>query len=238
MGPTQDRPPPVRPGDPVVPSDGYSRTKMAAESLVRSSGLDHCILRLAAILPTRVDVPSVTPMMRLIFDMPVSARCEVVFDLARPVPWYPRPKTPRAREASGERPASAPGARTRAASPSWGEARGNLRRVRPAPARGLALRRRYQRLLPRLVRQQGDPVRPRIQAPFLRGMARCHPAQVRGAEAPGLPPQETHRSLTPRDVAKSRSGPSPAFARPCRGAMSERAPRREFPAIKCRIRGL
>lgn len=81
MGPTQKQTPPLRLDDPVVPTDVYSRTKIEAESLVAASGLRHCILRLAAVLPTTINYAAVFSMIRLIFDMPLEARCEIVIDL-------------------------------------------------------------------------------------------------------------------------------------------------------------
>jgi UDP-glucose 4-epimerase len=81
MGPTQRRTPPVRPEDPLSPTDAYSRSKIEAEALVVASGLRYCILRLAAVLPTVVNYSSVFSMIKLIFDMPLDARCEIVLDL-------------------------------------------------------------------------------------------------------------------------------------------------------------
>jgi nucleoside-diphosphate-sugar epimerase len=81
MGPTQKRTPPIRPDDPLAPMDVYSRSKIEAEALVAASGLRYCILRLAAVLPTALDYSSLFTMIKLIFDMPLAARCEVVVDL-------------------------------------------------------------------------------------------------------------------------------------------------------------
>ncbi|MBN1934958.1 MAG: NAD-dependent epimerase/dehydratase family protein [Anaerolineae bacterium] len=81
MGPTQKRTPPVRSDDPLSPTDAYSSSKIAAEALVAASGLRYCILRLAAVLPTVVNYSSVFAMLKLIFDMPLDARCEIVLDL-------------------------------------------------------------------------------------------------------------------------------------------------------------
>ena len=53
-GNTQDREPPRRVDDPVVATDAYTSHKIACEDLVRSSGLDWCILRFA-------DVPVLGP---------------------------------------------------------------------------------------------------------------------------------------------------------------------------------
>jgi nucleoside-diphosphate-sugar epimerase len=81
MGPTQRRSPPVRPDDPLAPTDAYSRSKIRAESLVAASGLRHCVLRLAAVMPTELFLPSLLKMVRLIYDMPLEARCEIVLDV-------------------------------------------------------------------------------------------------------------------------------------------------------------
>lgn len=81
MGPTQRRTPPVRPDDPLAPLDVYSRSKIEAEALVAGSGLRYCILRLAAVLPTALNYASLIGMIKLFFDMPLDARCEIVVDL-------------------------------------------------------------------------------------------------------------------------------------------------------------
>jgi nucleoside-diphosphate-sugar epimerase len=46
-GHTQDRPPPRRVDDPLVPTDPYSAHKIECEAMVRASGLRWCIVRLA-----------------------------------------------------------------------------------------------------------------------------------------------------------------------------------------------
>lgn len=81
MGPTQERTPPVRPDDPLSAMDAYSGSKIGAETLVAGCGLSYCILRLAAVLPTVLNYPSLFAMIKLIFAMPLDARCEVVVDL-------------------------------------------------------------------------------------------------------------------------------------------------------------
>ena len=81
MGPTQRRTPPVRPDDPLSPMDVYSRTKIEAEALVAASGLRYCILRLAAVLPTVLNYSSLFSMVKLVFEMPLEARCEIVLDI-------------------------------------------------------------------------------------------------------------------------------------------------------------
>jgi nucleoside-diphosphate-sugar epimerase len=81
MGPTQKRTPPIRSDDPLLPMDAYSSSKIEAEALVAASGLRYCILRLAAVLPTVLNYSSLFAMIRLFFDMPLDARCEVIVDL-------------------------------------------------------------------------------------------------------------------------------------------------------------
>ena len=81
MGPTQKRTPPVRPDDPLAPTDAYSKSKIAAEALTTASGLRYCILRLAAVMPTTFMLPVMLSMIKLVFDLPPGARCEIVLDL-------------------------------------------------------------------------------------------------------------------------------------------------------------
>jgi nucleoside-diphosphate-sugar epimerase len=71
-GRTQDQQPPRRVSDPVQPIENYARHKVECEGMVRSSGLEWTILRLAATLPTA---------MRLdpgMFDVPLDNRMEYV----------------------------------------------------------------------------------------------------------------------------------------------------------------
>ncbi len=49
--------------------------------MVAASGLRYCILRLAAVLPTILNYSSLFAMIKLFFDMPLDARCEIVVDL-------------------------------------------------------------------------------------------------------------------------------------------------------------
>jgi nucleoside-diphosphate-sugar epimerase len=79
VGPTQDREPPVRVGDPVAPNDEYVRCKVEAEAEIRGSGLRACVLRLVAVMPT---IPSF-PMRQVVagFDLPLGARCKAVTDV-------------------------------------------------------------------------------------------------------------------------------------------------------------
>jgi len=79
MGFTQDREPPVRIDSPTRPDDTYGRSKVEAESIALSSGTPAAVLRMAAIMPTRGDIP-----LRLAgaaFEIPFAARVEVVVDL-------------------------------------------------------------------------------------------------------------------------------------------------------------
>ncbi len=81
MGHTQDRNPPILPDDILISSDVYSSTKIEAESLVKESGLPFCILRLSAVIPTVINISSLLSMVKILFDMPLDARCEIVFDI-------------------------------------------------------------------------------------------------------------------------------------------------------------
>ena len=81
MGPTQTQAPPVRPDDLVAATDTYSTTKIEAERLVEESGIRHCILRPAAVLPTNIYIKYFLNMIKVMFDMPLSARCEIVLDI-------------------------------------------------------------------------------------------------------------------------------------------------------------
>jgi nucleoside-diphosphate-sugar epimerase len=81
MGPTQGRPPPVKPDDPLHPTDTYSSTKIEAERLVGQAGMRHCVLRLAGVLPTNLNFQYFLSMVKLMFDMPLQARCEIVLDI-------------------------------------------------------------------------------------------------------------------------------------------------------------
>jgi len=79
MGATQHKDPPVRIDDHPRPSDTYSRTKVDAENLVREAALPWSILRLSAVMPTSGMYR--LSMARLMFDMALAARCEIVLDL-------------------------------------------------------------------------------------------------------------------------------------------------------------
>lgn len=80
MGPTQHLSPPVLPGREPAPTDAYSRSKAEAEAFVAASGLRHCILRLAAVMPSSLDIPRLLSMVKVAFDIPLGARCEIVVD--------------------------------------------------------------------------------------------------------------------------------------------------------------
>ncbi len=80
MGPTQDQQPPVTWDAPLNPTDAYSSSKAAAETLVRASNTALCVLRLAAVMPTILILNSMIKMVKLMYDMPLAARCEIVLD--------------------------------------------------------------------------------------------------------------------------------------------------------------
>jgi len=81
MGHTQDRNPPILPDDCLIASDVYSSTKIDAEKLITESGFPFCILRLSAVIPTVINISSLLSMVKILFDMPLNARCEIVFDV-------------------------------------------------------------------------------------------------------------------------------------------------------------
>ncbi len=71
-GPTQHLPPPRRVSDPPNPMEHYSRHKVEAEALVRASGLQWVIFRLAAALPVSLILDAG------MFDVPLDNRIEFV----------------------------------------------------------------------------------------------------------------------------------------------------------------
>ncbi len=71
-GPTQHLPPPRRVTDPPNPMEHYSRHKVEAEALVRASGLQWVIFRLAAALPVSLILDAG------MFDVPLDNRIEFV----------------------------------------------------------------------------------------------------------------------------------------------------------------
>jgi UDP-glucose 4-epimerase len=73
-GITQDREPPLRPLDPVIATNHYTRHKLEAEDMVRASGLDWTILRFGVVL---------APVMSgkfdpVVFDIAADARYEMI----------------------------------------------------------------------------------------------------------------------------------------------------------------
>lgn len=71
-GRTQDRPPPRKATDPVQPIEHYAYHKVECEAMIRASGLEWAILRLAATLPIALRLD---PGM---FDVPLFNRMEYV----------------------------------------------------------------------------------------------------------------------------------------------------------------
>ena len=51
FGYTQDRKPPLKPTDPVNPTNNYTKHKVECEKMIQESGLTWCILRFAAVTP-------------------------------------------------------------------------------------------------------------------------------------------------------------------------------------------
>ena len=71
-GPTQDQLPPRRITDPARPVEHYAHHKVECEEMIHTSGLQWCILRLAATLPLAIKLD---PGM---FDVPLNNRMEFV----------------------------------------------------------------------------------------------------------------------------------------------------------------
>jgi len=71
FGETQHKPPPRTVSDPVQPIDNYTHHKVECERLIRESGLDWAILRLAVVPP--LGLSGFTPK---VFDIPPSTRVE------------------------------------------------------------------------------------------------------------------------------------------------------------------
>ena len=71
-GRTQDQPPPRTVSDPVQPIEHYAHHKVECEQMVRSSGLEWAILRLAAAMPFAMRLDSG------MFDVPLDNRIEFV----------------------------------------------------------------------------------------------------------------------------------------------------------------
>lgn len=81
-GNTQHMPPPRRVADPVNPLDNYGRQKLACEKLVKESGLEWAILRLAA--APSIDLERIDPIM---FEISLEDRIEFIHprDIAKAV---------------------------------------------------------------------------------------------------------------------------------------------------------
>ena len=71
FGYTADQPPPRRASDPVQATDDYSAHKIAAEALIKQSGLDFVIARFC-------DVPDIKEPHPIMFDIPLDQRFEVM----------------------------------------------------------------------------------------------------------------------------------------------------------------
>jgi nucleoside-diphosphate-sugar epimerase len=78
FGRTSDRPPPRSIDEPVQPFDEYTRHKVEAEDLVRSSGLAWSILRLAAVVPRGWLRSDLRLLMGEMFEVPLAQRIECV----------------------------------------------------------------------------------------------------------------------------------------------------------------
>jgi nucleoside-diphosphate-sugar epimerase len=80
MGRTRDRRPPVQTADPVHPETWYARTKADAEDTVAWSGLRYTVLRLSAVMPTRIP-SALGTFAEELFAIPLDVRCEIVVDV-------------------------------------------------------------------------------------------------------------------------------------------------------------
>jgi len=81
MGSTQDRNQLIKAEDQLFPMDTYSKSKIEAEKIIEQSGIKFCIMRIAGVLPTILNLKSSMAMVKNIFDMPLDARCEMVLDI-------------------------------------------------------------------------------------------------------------------------------------------------------------
>jgi len=70
---TSSENPPRKITDPVQPTDSYSHHKVVCEHLIRISNIDHCILRLGAVLS--IDLCELDP---LLYKVPIDKRIELV----------------------------------------------------------------------------------------------------------------------------------------------------------------
>lgn len=71
FGHTADQPPPRRASDPVQATDDYSAHKIAAEALIKQSGLEYIIERFC-------DVPDIKEPHPIMFDIPLDQRFEIM----------------------------------------------------------------------------------------------------------------------------------------------------------------
>jgi nucleoside-diphosphate-sugar epimerase len=76
FGDVQDREPPLRVDTPVSPTDEYGRHKVACEEAIRQSRLEWSILRLAAVMPTRMAGYAYD--YRIMFEFSPDARFEFI----------------------------------------------------------------------------------------------------------------------------------------------------------------
>jgi nucleoside-diphosphate-sugar epimerase len=64
----------------VHPETFYARTKVEGEEIVAASGLRHCVLRLSAVMPTKIP-SALGAFAEELFAIPLDARCEIVVDV-------------------------------------------------------------------------------------------------------------------------------------------------------------
>lgn len=81
MGCTQNKTPPIKSTDKLTGIDTYSKTKIEAEAIVEKSGVKFGIYRLAGVSPTYININYFLNMIKVMFDMPLNARCEIVLDI-------------------------------------------------------------------------------------------------------------------------------------------------------------
>ncbi len=77
FGPCQDKPPPRRPEEPIVPTDHYTHSKARCEELLRESRLDWVILRLGGVAPLALE-GSGDGFLEYFFNVNPSSRLEQV----------------------------------------------------------------------------------------------------------------------------------------------------------------
>jgi nucleoside-diphosphate-sugar epimerase len=78
FGPSQHKPPPRTPADPVQATDDYSAHKIEAERLVATSGLQAAILRLGPVVPVAMPARDPRARLRSLFEIPLDTRMECV----------------------------------------------------------------------------------------------------------------------------------------------------------------